>query len=63
MIYCPVCLDAHDPEIHAATKRVHRWFRHRLKRMLIEVPTGQYRVPGYQRIKFHEPTLQGENRQ
>lgn len=24
---CPVCLIDHDPEIHAATVRVHRWFR------------------------------------
>ena len=24
---CSVCLGAHDDEIHAATVRVHRWFR------------------------------------
>lgn len=24
---CKVCLAQHDEEIHAATNRVHRWFR------------------------------------
>ena len=28
---CSECLGTHDPEIHAATLRVRRWFRDRVK--------------------------------
>jgi len=27
---CPVCLCDHEEDIHAATLRVHGWFRHRV---------------------------------
>ncbi len=30
---CSVCLAAHDPEIHEATLRIHRWFRSEIRRM------------------------------
>jgi len=31
---CKVCLAQHDEEIHAATNRVHRWFRHQVAKNL-----------------------------
>ena len=34
---CPVCLVTHDDEIHAATLRIHRWFRGQVTRYLEDV--------------------------
>jgi hypothetical protein len=31
---CKVCLEHHDEEIHAATDRVHGWFRARVTKYL-----------------------------
>jgi hypothetical protein len=31
---CKVCLEQHDEEIHAATNRVHGWFRAQVTRHL-----------------------------
>jgi hypothetical protein len=30
---CPVCLVAHDPEIHEATLRVHQWLRDKVTKV------------------------------
>ena len=34
---CNVCLAQHDEEIHAATNRVHEWFRAQVTKHLQEV--------------------------
>jgi len=35
---CAVCLGQHEDEIHAATVRVHRWFRVEVTRGLVRQP-------------------------
>jgi hypothetical protein len=35
---CRTCLGRHDPEIHAATLRIHAWVRQRLRRLLEPLP-------------------------
>ena len=37
---CPVCLGAHEEEIHGATIRIHRWFRTEVTRSLIRQPAA-----------------------
>ena len=39
---CPVCLLPHDPEIHAATLRLHEWLR---SRVLWDVHVPQRKKP------------------
>ncbi len=34
---CRTCSGPHDEEMHAATIRVHRWFRERVKRNFAEI--------------------------
>ena len=34
---CPVCLVDHSPELHAATKRLHAWFRKHLELVISPV--------------------------
>lgn len=35
---CPVCLDVHDPEIHAATITLHLWLRREITRRIQPEP-------------------------
>lgn len=45
MTDCPICLCGHNPEIHAATKRVHRWLRKRISNYLAPVKTHKPLTP------------------
>jgi len=38
---CRVCLAQHDEEIHAATNRVHGWFRAQVTKHLQDAPDDQ----------------------
>jgi hypothetical protein len=38
---CAVCAVAHDPEIHEATERIHRWLRVSVEEKLRPIATPQ----------------------
>ena len=41
---CPICSGPHDEEIHAATTRVHAWFRQEVERSLVRPDENQVPV-------------------
>ncbi len=44
MSECKTCAGAHDPEIHAATRSIHRWLRAQVRRVLEPLPVPKPRT-------------------